>query len=107
MLPPYGKILKAYQDLGIIPNYHVYVFVGKDSYKQARNFIATQVCLCLPYDRDILDYDWPIHDVKLLVIDTGGQTYQQLERIVGILLNNGAKSVFLQTNLTAPLQKED
>lgn len=100
MLPPYGKILKAYLDANIILPYAVSVFVGKDAYKEAKALLPYQICLCLPKDKSPETYQWPVKDLRLIVYDTGSMTITELESIAVCLFEKGgAQMITIHSHL--------
>lgn len=73
-LPPFGKILLAYQDEGIRLTDPIYIYVGPDAKKTAYiNKQDRELCCYLPYGHDFKDYRWPIFD-QSVVVDCIGLT---------------------------------
>lgn len=99
-LPPYGNILVQYQKSNIHLDYLIFLYVGKKAWHDCKIMLSTgEFALCLPYDSDITDYDWPVTDLNLCIVDTGGMTLESLERIKAYLLFDKPKYVHVQTDL--------
>ncbi len=97
MLAPYGKLLV--QLLSYIPNpdFSISIYVGKFSYENAKHWLSKgQICLCLPFDKNIQDFDWPVKNLKIYVVDTGGIKKDDLYQMAAFLLQKGALVVDVQ-----------
>ena len=104
MLPPYGKILLAYQNESITLKNSIYIFVGKNSFKECKiqkefGVLST----CIPEDKSYSQYEWPIKNQAIVLCDCGGMDLVELKKITFNFLHQGARSVCLFTEL-APLE---
>lgn len=98
-LPPFGKILAAYQAESISLEWQIYVYVGKDAKNNA--YVAKRqgsLATYLPYGDDYKAYKWPVHEQKIVMQDTGGMNQIELVKFSFYLLNNGARVVFLYSD---------
>jgi len=98
-LPPFGRILLAYQQESIRLNSHITIYVGKDGQDEAfaekrAGFLAT----FLPYGDDFRSYKWPVSEQKLIVQDTGAMKAVDLTKFCFYLINSGARVVFLYSD---------
>jgi hypothetical protein len=99
-LPPYAKILLQYQKYQIELDYLIFLYVGKDAWRDCKKMLTTgQYAMCLPYDSDVTDYEWPITGLKICIVDTGGMTLDALRRIRAYLLLDNPQYLLVQTDL--------
>ena len=71
-LPPYGKVLLAFQQEGIILDFPIYIMVGKDAKRIAYNHIRMGMrCTYLPYGDQPERYFWPIAGSHVVISDCG------------------------------------
>ncbi len=97
---PYGLILYQYQKANIKLDYAIFVFVGKDAWKETQNYLARgQACLCVPLDTKMERYFWPVNGLNLVLIDAGNATYSYLKEVTVYLLREGAKLIYIETNM--------
>lgn len=96
--PPFGAILSQLIKANIPPSYSIYVFCGKDAWREARAMnMQSQFTLCLPPDNAPEDYQWPVSGLSLIVYDTGSISVESLHQIIITLLNQGAKQITLHS----------
>ncbi len=95
-LPPFGRILQAYQHHQVLLKKMIYIYVGKTGKEDACYWIKYgEVCTFLPYGEDFNLYDWPVSDQVIIVNDTGGMEEAVLKCFCALLLEMGAKAIFL------------
>lgn len=95
-LPPFGRVLLAYQQESIRLDWHITVYVGKNSKDQA--FVdkrAGQLATFLPFGEDFNNYRWPVREQKLIVLDTGSMKEIYLIKFCLHLIDAGAHVIFL------------
>ncbi len=87
-LPPYGRVLAAYQQENIRLNFPIYIFVGVNASEEAfaQKKMGT-LCTFLPVGEDFTRYEWPVNNQKVILYDTGGLTMDQLKKMSYALLN--------------------
>ena len=88
-LPPFGRVLAAYQQENIQLNFPIYIFVGKNSSRgrfRLRKKMGT-LCTFLPVGEDFTRYEWPVNNQKVILYDTGDLSMDQLKKMSLILLN--------------------
>lgn len=97
-LPPFGKLLESFLQFPIKLKSVIYLFVGKNSYNDARE-VAQQFTpvLALPPDKTINDFKWPIVGQKVIIIDSGIIDSKDLRIYALELLNLGAKTVAIHS----------
>jgi hypothetical protein len=74
-LPPFGKILKAYQDENIRLKDQIYIHIGKDCKQFAQA------------DINFHSYEWPIYSRLIVLMDHGDSTAADIKKISFHLLN--------------------
>lgn len=88
LLPPFGRVLLAYQQESIRLDFTIYIFVGKNARKEAVSCKKTgTLCSFLPYGESSKKYKWPIKEQKIIVLDTGFSRHIELKKICHHLLN--------------------
>jgi hypothetical protein len=98
-LPPYGKILKSYQDANVKLHYPLTIFTGKEAFNRAKKLISYEVCLCLPFESLPENYHWPVKDLSIIIIDTGSTDLSILECLAICLIQQGeGKIVVIQSD---------
>jgi len=87
-LPPFGKILLAYQDEKIQLVNPIYIFVGQES-KEAAYFHKQhgELCTYLPYGHDYRQYRWPIFDQTVIVECLGLMPVNFLKKMIADLFS--------------------
>jgi len=85
-LPPYGKEAAVLLSYGFTPRNDIYIFTGKHCWKKAQAFKDRQVVMCLPIGNDPFNYDWPVCNCSVLIVDTGNQQAAQIEKFAYCLL---------------------
>lgn len=88
-LPPFGKVIAAYQEEKIQLDFPIYIFVGDHAKDEAylHKKIGT-LCCYLPYQEEVANYRWPITNQKVLIQDTGGIKVTEIKIIAFYLLTN-------------------
>jgi hypothetical protein len=72
ILPPYGRILLAFQEATIRLQFVLYLHVGKNSKEDAYADISMGTfCTFLPYGDDYKKYNWPVQRQNVCVFDSG------------------------------------
>lgn len=95
-LPPFGKILLAYQELKISLNHSIYICVGKSAKTQA--FALMQegaLASFIERGDDYAKYKWPVADQKIIVLDTGFSSSIALKKFCVHLMSYKPRGVFL------------
>jgi|SRR5882724_1476437 len=87
-LPPYGRIMQAYQDAKILPESDIYypswdIYVGRDAPQIAKLRLKKQdgIACYLPYGHDYQDYYWPISDQNIEIINVGFVTVNFIKKM--------------------------
>src|ERR1700676_737053 len=87
-LPPYGKIMRAFQDERIFPGKDIYypswgIYVGKNAQYFAKSNLENNngISSYLPYGKDFKEYDWPIHNQNIEIINTGFTTVNFIKKM--------------------------
>lgn len=88
-LPPFGKVIAAYQEEKIQLDFPIYIFIGVHAKDEAyaHKKIGT-LCCYLPYQEEVDNYRWPIFNQKVLIQDTGGIEATEIKIIAFYLLTN-------------------
>jgi len=95
-LPPYGRILQAYQYHQVHLKKMLYIYVGKEGKEYAFHFIQNgEVCTFLPYGQDYKLYEWPVAGQTIVITDTGGMEEATLKRFCVHLLGLSVQAIFL------------
>lgn len=86
-LPPFGRVLAAYQQENIQLNFPIYIFVGNNASEEgfAQKKMGT-LCTFLPVGEDFARYEWPVNNQKVILYDTGGLSIKQLQKMSLILI---------------------
>jgi len=86
-LPPFGKILQAYQEESVKLAVPIYIYVGKNSKEEciAQKKYGT-LCCFLPFGESHLNYRWPVFNQKLVIEDTGNIPARELKRMAADIL---------------------
>jgi hypothetical protein len=86
-LPPFGKILKAYQDENIRLKDQIYIHIGKDckQFAQADINVGSLASYALP--EYFHSYEWPIYSRLIVLMDHGDSTAADIKKISFHLLN--------------------
>ena len=95
-LPPFGKILRAYQEQKVCLDFQIYIHVGQDAQQHAFNDVRHGVLASfLPPDIDMLSYDWPILNQYVVLVDHGETILNDLHRICVHFLSFNPRLVYL------------
>lgn len=88
-LPPFGKILAAYQESKINLKTYIRIFVGQDGKRFAYDDIQYigGLCTYLPYGDDYMQYNWPISGQNVVIEDTSLTSVMLLRKMSIHLLN--------------------
>lgn len=79
-LPPFGRILLAYQQDSIPLDPTIYIFIGKNGFNDAKAHLQLgTLATCLPYGENFTDYNWPIKDQKVILADSDHITLNHLK----------------------------
>jgi hypothetical protein len=98
-LPPFGRILEAYQQESIKLEYAIYIFMGQSASLAAYRHIKTNIlCTYLPEGHDFHDYDWPIGNQKIVVQECGVVVLEDLHKFCLHLATFAPRVLFLHTN---------
>ena len=93
-LPPFGSTVEGFQKSSIKLKIPIYLFVGKDAIAEAKKNAELYIpTLCLPFERSLTEYRWPILGQKIILYDTGELSKDTLELMALILLDLGADQV--------------
>lgn len=98
-LPPFGKVLLAYQQESIRLDFPLYIFVGKNSKEEAcaQKRMGT-LCTFLPYGDDYATYNWPIANQRVIVVDTGFMSSIGLKKMCYGLLTYNPSVIYLHSD---------
>lgn len=87
-LPPYGKILKAYQEEKVHLERPIYIFVGSNAKQEAyKQKIFGTLCTYLPENEDFTQFDWPVFQQKIVVEESGKAALILLKKLCIYLLD--------------------
>lgn len=96
ILPPYGRILQAYQQESVHLQIPIWIYVGKsakeDAFHEKRMGF---MCSYLPYGEDFSRYKWPIEEQKIIVQDTGGMSNIDLKKFCIYLIKFNPRVIFI------------
>jgi hypothetical protein len=71
-LPPFGKILRAYQEEKIQLYKPIYLFVGQEGQRRAYSEKKFGLlCTYLPFEDSFERYNWPLTGQHIVMEDTG------------------------------------
>jgi len=88
-LPPYGKVLLALQQEGVILEFPIYIMVGKNAKSIAYGMIKTGVrCTYLPYGDSAERYFWPIAGSKVIISECDAVSRLAIKKMCHHLLYN-------------------
>lgn len=97
-LPPFGRILQAYQEQKVRLDYSIYIYVGKVAKDHAfADIKCGSIATFLPYGENGLLYRWPINEQRLAVIDTGGMAIFALKHFCCHLMSFNPRVIFLHS----------
>jgi hypothetical protein len=89
ILPPYGKVLIAYQQESVRLEFVLYLFVGKQGRQEAYlNKASGTLCTFLPYGDDYKKYNWPIENQSVCVFDAGQNEAGLMKKLCLYLFEN-------------------
>ena len=95
-LPPYGKILLAYQEQNIPYEFYISIFVGQDAkqiaYKQK---CIGALCSYLPMGEHFTKFNWPIVNQRIIVDADGSVPKSHLQLFCRYLLTFHPRVIFL------------
>ncbi len=109
-IPPFGKPLKNLLESGQLPRNSVYVYIGNDSWEKGRlsAISRTSRTLALPPNRKPIDYEWPVKDCDILLIETSLITDIYREDVVYILFKFDAINVtVIKADFSTMFYKKD
>jgi hypothetical protein len=94
-IPPFGKPLYDLIQSDQRPQNSVYLFIGKDAWKDGKSSSLTRPTrtLALPPFHPPTFYDWPVNECDILIFDSGGCEEEYIEEIVFTLLKSQAEIV--------------
>jgi hypothetical protein len=100
LLPPFSRVLLAYQQERISLEFPIYIYVGKEAKDEAfaQKRFGT-LCSFLPFNDDVIRYRWPIKDQKIVVYDTGSMPLVSLQKICLKLLTFEPRLVYLWSQI--------
>lgn len=93
---PYGKILAEQLKIGNKPRNDIFLFLGKDAWKRAKQFyFSGQTVHILPENKIPEQYIWPVYSFPVLVFDMNMEDENEaiLKRLALQLLKSGASCV--------------
>lgn len=95
---PFGAVIhQLRQQLPLIKT-SLYFFVGRFAYDEAKKFWENgQASFCLPMGKNLIDFEWPIEGLNLILFDTGSMSNLHLSRLSLDLLKLNAKVVCIHS----------
>ena len=95
-LPPFGRVLLAYQEESIKLEFPIYIYVGKEAKDEAytQKRMGT-LCSFVPFTDYVSHYAWPILNQKIIVYDTGGLSRLALHKICFQLMKFKPRILYL------------
>jgi hypothetical protein len=98
-LPPFGRILLAYQEQRVRLNFNVYIYVGKKAKDHAHQEIRDGlIATFLPYGESATAYRWPVREQKLIIIDTGGLSYMSAMNACLTIMNYQPRLIYFYSD---------
>lgn len=98
-LPPYGRILNAYQQDSIRLEPTLYIYIGKNAFRYAKKDLENAILATyLPYGEDFTQYDWPIKNQKVILTDTDLITVSHLKRFALHLVKFNPRILFISSS---------
>lgn len=95
-LPPFGRVLKAYQQENICLDFPIYLFVGDSASEEAfAQKKMGSLCTFLPKGGDFLRYEWPVTNQKVIIYNTGGIDMAQLKKMSFNLLKFKPRQIYI------------
>jgi len=97
-LPPYG--IKLYKHLagGNKLTNDIFLFMGKNAWRKADAHNRNKFVLCLPPDKNPIDYDWPVLNCDVLIFDSDPIDEYLIELLAEQLFSYGANIVRYVSN---------
>ena len=87
-LPPYGKILDAFQSSKIPLRETIFIYTGKHAREIAYEVLRDRIPACyLPYGDDFRNFRWPIENQDVIIDDTGLSSIPMLRQMTLFLFN--------------------
>ena len=108
--PPFGKPLQQLLSKGVRPSNSIYFYVGYHAWDKGKmsSISRPERTLILPLEKSVLDYDWPVNECEILMIETSQLKTEYLENVAHVLLSEGAdKVVLISLNLLPTIYKKD
>lgn len=97
-LPPYGDIVSSFLKFNVKSS--IYIYCGKKAWEDAKASIESAIpCLYIPFKKNPNDYFWPVKNGRFILFDTGGLTLIELKKICLSIIDGGARSVFMYTEI--------
>lgn len=99
-LPPFGNILLAYQKDHIPLEPTIYIFMGKNASRDAKNQLKMgTLATYLPYGEDFTHYEWPIKDQKVILTDSDFITIPHFKRFALHLVKSHPRILFISSTV--------
>ncbi len=100
LIPPFGRILLAFNQENIKLDVSISIFVGQHSrYEAITSKKLGALCTFLPFGDDYQRYHWPINNQKIIVEDSGGNSAIYLKKMCLYLLStHNPRVIFLYSN---------
>lgn len=94
-IPPFSKPLKELLQSGQLPANNIYVYIGINSWEKGTlsSIPRPTRTLVLPPNRKAIDYEWPVKDCDILLIETSLITDVYREDVVYVLFKYDALNV--------------
>ena len=100
---PFSALFHQARLQDIKPKYSLFFYCGKYAVREAKNSFETgQFALCLPAGHNILDYQWDVADLRLILYDTGSMSALGIKKISYELLKLGAVMVCTYSEANLP-----
>lgn len=99
-LPPFGKILLAYQEQRIPLNFSISIHVGKKAKDHCFQEIKTgSLASFLPENESFFSYKWPVFNQHIVLLNHGGYSLQELQKMCAHLLNHKPRLIYLWSEI--------
>lgn len=99
-IPPFGEVIAAYQLYAHKFTGTLYIYTGTNAVIHAEhNFLLQEVCTYVLPGQDHLDFEWQVKGMRVVIVDTGGQSELKLKKFAATLLSSKAMVVVIHTDL--------
>lgn len=102
-LPPYSHVLLEKISNKNLSKNDIFLFVGHRAWQSAKAFSLSQTVLLLPPGESPYEYQWPVINRPVLLINTGNVSEHLIKQTAHALLSSGAEIVRVIEKTTGSL----